>query len=56
MSEANRVFELIEAIDGMLIECEHVKDNLTNESKEVWEVEIRCLETAIEIGNSAIVE
>lgn len=54
MSKSNKVFELIDAIDRMIIECEHVKDNLTNESKEVWEVEINCLETAIKTGNSAI--
>ena len=38
---------LIAAAPDLLAACEHVRDNLMQESPEVWEIEIACLDYAI---------
>jgi len=45
--DAEAKAQLISAAPNLLEACKHVRDNLSQESKEVWEIEIAHLETAI---------
>ena len=38
---------LCTAAPDLLDACRHVRDNLAQESEEVWEIEIACLDYAI---------